>query len=135
MASKPMAWGEAMLSLLSQSGRFYDRLRQLPSEHFKAHDMQQALAKTQIFVARLLEPYEPACRRLIAAALEKLCIQAEARGTTMPDGLELRASAGLVLFDWGKSESSSTHLTMRLIATHAEMMDMPICVEEVVPIV
>lgn len=135
MASDPMAWGEAMISLLTQNGRFYDRLRQLPAEYFKAHDMQQALAKTQIFVARLLEPYEPACRRLIAAALEKLRIQAEARGATMPDGLELRASAGLVLLDWGKSECSSTHVTMRLICVHAEMIDAPVCVEECAPII
>jgi hypothetical protein len=129
-----MAWGEAMLSLLTQSGKFYDKLHSLSPERLRARDKLEAVLKTREFVDELLAPYVPTCTRLIAEATRKLQAQASANGRTMPKGIELRASASLVQLDWGKSEITDTHLTMRLIATHAEMVDMPVVVEERVQI-
>jgi hypothetical protein len=129
-----MAWGEAMLSLLTQNGKFYDRLHGLRPERLRARNKMEALQKTRVFLDELLAPYARVCTRLISEATRKLQIQASANGRLMPEGLELRASAGLVQLDWGKSEATETHITMRLIATHAEMVDMPIVVEERVPI-
>jgi hypothetical protein len=134
MRDEPMAWGEAMLSLLTQSGKFYDKLHGLSPERLRARNKMEALRKTREFVDELLAPYAPVCTRFISEATRKLQIQASANGRLMPEGLELRASAGLVQLDWGKSEATETHITMRLIATHAEMVDMPIVVEERVPI-
>jgi hypothetical protein len=134
MRDEPMAWGEAMLSLLTQNGKFYDKLHNLSQERLRARNRLEALRKTREFVDELLAPYAPVCTRLISEATRKLQIQASANGRLMPEGLELRASTGLVQLDWGKSESTDTHITMRLIVTHAEMMDMPVVVEERVPI-
>jgi hypothetical protein len=134
MRDEWMAWGEAMLSLLIQSGKYYDKLFSLSPERLRARNRSEALVKAREFVDELLAPYAPACMRLIAEATRKLQVQASANGRMMPKGIELRASASLVQLDWGKSEATTTHLTMRLIVTHAEMVDMPVVVEERVQI-
>lgn len=135
MSNGPLSWGDAMLSLLMQSGDFRRRMDESILRAGRAGNLDEAARRVNRVVAEMLNPYAQACQGLIGEALRRLRVQAQANGRVMPAGIELRASAGLLMMDWGKSEASPTHLTMRLVVTHAEMLDMPVCVERRVPLV
>jgi len=130
-----MHYFDAMISLLTNRGDFRRRLMDATQ-----NGVPVALAKDRPDLAlsetlrELLRPYESTCRELIGVALEKLRLRAGERGVPMPDGIELRASADLVLLDWGKSELQGDKLTMRLIATHAQMPNDPITVDRTVQV-